>query len=82
MKLKIHNFKNKIHFFLKEYKQNFFLSNYFKCITQQAVKLSKALGFSLLNITKCKICILTELAFVGFGQGLPPPGPLQNDMTG
>lgn len=27
-----------------------------------------------------KIHILTELAFVGFGQGLPPPGPLQDNM--
>lgn len=24
--------------------------------------------------------MLTELAFVGFGQGLPPPGPLQDNI--
>ena len=29
---------------------------------------------------KIYIYILTELAFVGFGQGLPPPGPLQDNM--
>ena len=58
---------------------------YFKKVNITNCGAFKRKRFLLLNVTKHKeseknIYILTELAFVGFGQGLPPPGPLQGNM--